>query len=169
MLDPQTGNGFVIISSLGVQSHDAIFLICQGMAGGLSWIGHFDLLREVVFLLNAWAIFCLLLCFFLELHYAQKIKSKAHNCYLLLKTPNATPPQLHCELTCFHSWKGDEGEGADEVEDGGGVSCKGKGWKDGGKYKGGKKQEDKKRVGGMCPGCGWEKKFLVQFVYGQKI
>ena len=44
----------------------------------------------------------------------------------------------------------------DQANDWGGVCCKGKGRKDGGEYKGGMKQEDEERGGGMCPVCGGE-------------
>ena len=43
----------------------------------------------------------------------------------------------------------DEVEEADQAKDRGGITCKGKGRKDGVEYKGGNEQEDKGRGGGM--------------------
>ena len=45
----------------------------------------------------------------------------------------------------------------DQDKDWGGVHREGKGWRDGGEYKGGKKQEDWERGVDLCPGCFMEK------------
>ena len=42
------------------------------------------------------------------------------------------PTQGQHEITCCHNCRGDEVEEADQAEDWGGVSCKGKYWKYGG-------------------------------------
>ena len=49
------------------------------------------------------------------------------------------------------SWcTGGGDEELDQDENWGGVYCKGQGWRVGEDHKGGKKQEDEKRVGDMC-------------------
>ena len=47
-----------------------------------------------------------------------------------MQSLNAPPPQFHHELNLGHNVRGDEGEQADQSEDQGGVSGKGKGEKD---------------------------------------
>ena len=105
----------------------------------------FDSLREELFLLSAQVIF-VGFCFLLKLLFTQKTNQR-HIRYLLLHPP---PPQVYHELTCYHSYRGDEGEEVDQNGDWAGVCCKGKGRIDGGDHKGRETQEGEERGGGMC-------------------
>ena len=71
-----------------------------------------------------------------------------------MKYLNTPLPQFHHELIWCHYYRGDEGEEAGQDENWGGVCCKDKGWIYGGEQKGGKKQDEEERDGGMCPGRG---------------
>ena len=68
-------------------------------------------------------------CFLLKLLFTQQ-KNQQRTHYSLLQYLNTPPPQVRHKLTCFHNYRGYEGEEAGQVEDWGGVSCKGKGQKD---------------------------------------
>ena len=48
--------------------------------------------------------------------------------------------------------EGGEGEESEQDQNQGGVCCKGKGWRVVEYHKGGNKQEDEERDGGICPG-----------------
>ena len=76
--------------------------------------------------------------------------------------PNQPPPsiQFHHEITCYKNCRGDRYEESDQDENWDRVSCKGQGWRVGEYHKGGKEQEDEKRVGGMRPGCVEEEEVL---------
>ena len=76
------------------------------------------------------------------------------------------PPQVNHELTCCHNYEGDEGGKAEQDKDQGRVHRDRKGWRGVGEYQVGKKQEDEKGGGGLCPGCGGEEEFLVQLEDG---
>ena len=74
---------------------------------------------------------------------------------------NNPPPQAHHEITWYLNYNGYEGEKADQDKTWGGVCCKGKGWRYGTKYKGGKNQKEEEIGGGMCLGYVEEEEIII--------
>ena len=65
--------------------------------------------------------FCLLLFFFVCMNFHTQKPNQPYAHYLLLQTLNDNSPQAHHELTCYPNRKWDEGEGADQDKNRGGV------------------------------------------------
>ena len=98
------------------------FLSVKGCGSG--GFTRYDLLREELLVLNSRVTFCLLL-FFVGINFHTKT-NQYHTRYLLLKSINSPPTQVHHELTCCHNFSGGEGEEADEDKNWGGYIVKAK-------------------------------------------
>ena len=109
--------------------------------------------------LNAWAVFCMLL--FFSWNDFSHTKNQPYARGSLLKLLKTTPLQVHHELTCSHYYIEDEGEEADQDKNMGGVCCKGQGWRVGEYHKGGKNQEYEESGGGVFPGCDGEEEVTI--------
>ena len=68
--------------------------------------------------------------------------NQQHACYLILQSINARHPNptMRSHIVTIEDRTKEKGCGSRQNR--GGVCCKGKGWRDGGKYKGGNNQED---------------------------
>ena len=67
--------------------------------------------------------------FFLEFLFTKT--NLEHNRYLLLRSINASPPQVQYEIACCQTYRGDEGKEADQDENQGGFCYKFKFCRDG--------------------------------------
>ena len=79
---------------------------------------------EGLLVLNAQAVFCLLV-FFVGMNF--HTKKNPYDLCSLLKLLKPPPPQFQYELTCSQNSRGDEDEEVEQDENQGGVCCKGQG------------------------------------------